>query len=307
MIKWCSTLWVAGQGHLTLAPLGGTKQLQSKALNKPILMRPMVAVCAATLVLAACAPGPKSAAMKTGGVYDPYESVNRGVHGFNKGVDKVFFGPTSKGYSSIVPDPIEDSFVSFSNNISMPRVATNALLQGDIKTFGIALARFTVNTTVGFVGLADPASDFKIPHVDADFGQTLHVWGFGEGAYLELPFLGPSNVRDAVGFVGDFGLNPLSYWVENPLQNAGTYSKVLEWMSDRGRYSDTVESILYDSADSYAQARLLYTQNRRFELGAGDDQGFDPYADPYGDPYSDTYVDPYQDPYSDLSEDPYAE
>ncbi|HBS50045.1 MAG TPA: VacJ lipoprotein [Rhodobacteraceae bacterium] len=245
--------------------------------------------------------------MKTGGVYDPYESVNRSIHEFNKDIDTAFFGPTSKGYTKIVPDPIEDSFVYFSKNVSMPRVAMNALLQGDLRTFGIALGRFTINTTVGFAGLADPATDFKLPQVDADFGQTLHVWGFEEGAYVELPFLGPSNVRDTVGFVGDFGLNPLEYVVANPIQNVGVYSKILEWMSDRGRFSDTVESILYESADSYAQTRLLYTQNRRFELGAGMDDAVDPYGDPYADPYSDPYSDPYADPYSDLSEDPYAE
>lgn len=292
----------------TVAAGFGAKQLLNKSIQRVIRRGPSL-FCAGALAvsLAACAPSPRSEAMKTGNVYDPFESVNRSVHGLNKGIDKVFFGPTSKGYSSVIPDPMEDSFSYFATNISMPRVAVNALLQGDVQTFGIAVARFTLNTTVGFAGLADPATDFKLPQVDADFGQTLHVWGFGEGAYVELPFLGPSNVRDTVGFVGDFGLNPLSYLVNNPIENAGVYAKVLEWMSDRGRYSDTVESILYESADSYAQTRLLYTQNRRFELGAGSGDMTDSYADPYDDPYADPYSDPYADPYSDPYADPYAD
>ncbi|SFT56785.1 MlaA family lipoprotein [Sedimentitalea nanhaiensis] len=243
-----------------------------------------------TLVLAACAvsePGQR----QNDAPFDPYESSNRNVHSFNLAVDRVFFRPASKGYTNLIPDPIEDSFNSFSANLSEPGDAANFLLQGDFKQAGISLGRFLMNSTIGFAGLANPASDFGIPETDTDFGETLAVWGFSEGAYIELPFFGPSTQRDSVGVFVDFFTNPLTFAPARPIENVGFYANVLERLSDRGRYSDTVDSILYQSADSYAVARLIYLQNRRFELeGDSSDSYVDPYADPFSDPYEDPYA-----------------
>ena len=256
-----------------------------------IALRPLLLLCALALTGLTACNNPTEAQRATGEPFDPNEIRNRKVHQFNLVVDKTLFRPASTGYSSIIPDPIIASVGSFANNISMPRVAVNGILQGDFKTAGIALARFGINTTLGFVGLFDVASIGDIPNVDADFGQTLHVWGFKEGAYVELPFFGPSTERDTVGLVMDFLTNPLTYWVQNPIKNGGVFAELLDRMGDRGRYSATVDSILYESADSYAQARLIYLQNRRFELGGSDgDAYFDPYADPYDDPYEDPYA-----------------
>lgn len=201
----------------------------------------------------------------SGEIFDPYENTNRSIHSFNLGVDKVLFRPASKGYVTIVPEPIVDSFNHFANNLSMPSVMVDSLLQGKFKQAGIALARFAINSTVGFAGLADPASDFEIPEVDTDFGETLYVWGVDEGAYVELPFYGPSTARDAVGVVVNLFTNPLGY-SDVPPANIGAYAEVVKRMGDRGRYSDTVDAMLYGSADSYAQLRTLYLQNRRFDL-----------------------------------------
>ena len=132
--------------------------------------------------------------------------------------------------------------------------------------------RFVINSTLGFGGLFDVASDFGIEDHETDFGETLHVWGAGEGAYVELPFLGPSTQRDAVGKVVDLFTNPLSYTLDDPESYYGPVASVASGLGNRGRFSDTIDSILYDSADSYAQARLIYLQNRRFELGQ-EDQG----------------------------------
>ncbi len=202
----------------------------------------------------------------SGEIFDPYESTNRAIHSFNVGVDKALFRPASKGYVTIVPEPMVDSFNHFADNLSMPSVMVDSLLQGKIKQAGIAAARFLINSTVGFAGLADPASDFEIPRVDTDFGETLHVWGFDEGAYVELPLYGPSTTRDAVGVVVNLFTNPLDYSKTRPAENIGVYAEVVRRMGDRGRYSDTVDAMLYESADSYAQLRSLYLQNRRFEL-----------------------------------------
>ena len=170
----------------------------------------------------------------------------------------------------------------------MPGDIVNALLQGDLRTAGNGTMRFLINTTV--VGLADPATDFRIPPVDTDFGETLYVWGLKEGAYVELPLLGPSTTRDAVGVLVDFFTNPISFASNQPIKNIGVYAEILERMGDRGNYSDTIDSILYGSADSYAQARIIYLQNRRFELARDDPEA---YLDLYDDPYSDIYEDPY--------------
>lgn len=245
------------------------------------------------MALGACTQ-PQPGETTAGGVFDPYENTNRGVHEFNRGVDRLLYRPASLGYSGLIPDPIEDSVSYFSENLSMPKNMVNGLLQGDLRTAGLALARFVINSTVGFAGLADPSTDFGIPRVDTDFGETLHVWGAREGAYVELPFFGPSNERDTVGMVVDLFLNPLSYVLPSPQDTYGIYAELAERLGDRGRFTDTIDSILYESADSYAQSRIIYIQNRRFELaGSGGETYLDPYAEVSGDPFDDPYEDPY--------------
>lgn len=231
--------------------------------------------------LASC--GTQSAeSLARGEIFDPYENTNRAMHKFNLGVDKVFFRPASKGYVTIFPPPMVDSFNYFAENLSMPSMIVDSILQGDIKQAGNATARFVLNSTIGFAGLADPATEFGVPAVDTDFGETLHHWGFSEGAYVELPLYGPTTTRDSVGIVVNLFTNPVDFAPTRPVDNLGLYAEIVHRMGDRGRYSDTVDSILYESADSYAQARLLFLQNRRFEL-AGDNQdaNLELYTDPY--------------------------
>ncbi len=220
------------------------------------------------------------------GIYDPYETQNRKVHAFNRGLDKTLVRPAARGYSTILPDEIEDSVGSFAENLGQPSVVVNSLLQGDLRGAGLSTVRFLTNSTLGIGGLFDAATELNVPRHDTDFGETLYTWGVGEGAYVELPLLGPSTQRDTAGKVVDLFTNPLSYTLNSPEKYYGTAASAASRLSDRGRYSDTVDSILYESADSYAQSRLIYLQNRRFELGSdvvGDET--DPYSDPYEDPY----------------------
>lgn len=256
-----------------------------------LMQRPVYVATALILssLLSACAvQSPEQRA--SGAVFDPYESTNREIHKFNKFIDRNLFRPASNGYVSAIPESMVISFTNFSENLSMPGDVVDALLQGDLKTAGNGLVRFVVNSTIGFAGLADPATDFQIPQVDTDFGETLYVWGFGEGAMVELPFYGPSTTRDAIGVVANFFTNPLTFAPTRPIENIGFYAEILEQMGDRGNYSDTIDSILYESADSYAQAQTIYLQNRRFELAGDDDEA---YLDLYDDPYADIYGDPY--------------
>lgn len=223
-------------------------------------------LCVAGLSLAACAT-PDGAAVAPDGVYDPYETQNRKVHNFNRGLDRAIVRPAAIGYSTILPDEIEDSVGHFATNLGQPSVVVNSVLQGDLRGAGISTVRFLTNSTLGIFGLFDAATDLKVPQHDTDFGETLYVWGVGEGAYLELPVLGPSTARNTAGKVVDLFTNPLSYTLDSPEAYYGTVAGVAAGLGTRGRFSDTVDSILYDSADSYAQARLIYLQNRRFELG----------------------------------------
>lgn len=213
------------------------------------------------------------------GIYDPYEERNRQVHMFNKQVDRNLIRPVALGYTTVMPDEFEDSVRNFATNFGQPSVTVNSLLQGDLRGAGISVSRFLINSTLGFGGLFDVASDFGVERHDTDFGETLHVWGAEEGVYLEAPFFGPTTTRDSVGRVVDFFTNPLSYELDDPERYSGTAARATSRVGDRGRYADTIDSVLYDSADSYAQARLLYLQNRRFELGIADEGAeIDPFA-----------------------------
>ncbi|WP_299727729.1 VacJ family lipoprotein [uncultured Tateyamaria sp.] len=226
---------------------------------------------AAALVLVICfvgaCAGTNQTAVTPAGINDPYETQNRKVHAFNRGLDRAIVRPAAVGYSSVLPDEIEDTIGNFATNLGKPSVMVNSLLQGDLRGFGNATLRFTINSTFGLLGFFDPATEFKMADHDTDFGETLYVWGAGEGVYLELPVLGPSTTRSATGRFVDLFTNPLSYILESPEEYYGTAASAASGLGYRGRFADTVDSILYESADSYAQARLIYLQNRRFKLG----------------------------------------
>ena len=236
-------------------------------------------VCITAATLGACASG-DGQAIAVDGINDPYETQNRRVHAFNRGLDRNLVRPAGRGYVSVVPEEIQDSVGNFAENLDRPSNVVNAVLQGDLRGAGISTSRFLINSVLGIGGLFDVATDLSIDPHDTDFGETLHVWGVGEGAYLELPFVGPSTGRDAVGIVVDIVANPLRFTLDAPEENYGTIASAAKRLGDRGRFSDTVDSILYESADSYAQARLIYLQNRRFELG--DEDSATSEIDPFG-------------------------
>lgn len=202
---------------------------------------------------------------------DPYEVDNRSVHGFNKVLDTNVLRPAGV-VANAVPVAITDPVSNFADNVSLPGMIANGLLQGDLKGTGTNIMRFVVNTTIGIGGLFDPASNFGLTEESTDFGETLAVWGVREGAYLELPVFGPSTERDAVGTIVDLFLDPLQQFGSQTLRDVSRGTNVADLAIQRGRFLDTIDGVLYDSADSYAQARTLYLQNRRFELGEEPDQ-----------------------------------
>ena len=237
---------------------------------------------AAAVGLAGCGAKPVP-----GGFNDPDEAKNREIHAFNLAVDKTVVKPLSGGYGGVIPSPLRTGVSNFAQNLDAPGDVVNNVMQGRPQNALRTTLRFVLNTTIGIGGLFDPATELGIDAKPTDFGETLHVWGAGEGAYLVVPFLGPSTERDFVGTIVDAATNPLRLALPKPERNIPTAAKVFSRIGDRARYSETVDSVLYDSADSYAQSRLLYLQNRRFQLGqttgaAADDDFVDPYEDLYG-------------------------
>jgi len=239
---------------------------------------------AAVAVLSACAgaPGPD-------GINDPFEASNREVHAFNKALDRAVLRPAARGYGAVVPDPVQRAVGNVVDTLDVPGDIVNNLLQGRIGHAAENTLRLGLNLTFGLLGTIDLATAAGMPDRSTDFGETLHAWGVGEGVYLERPFTGPSTARDAAGALVDLALNPVRLALPEREAVVAAAARVLSLLGDRNRFSATIDSILYDSADSYAQSRLLYLQNRRFELGQGTaagtaaaDAGFiDPYEDPY--------------------------
>ena len=211
---------------------------------------------------------------------DPYEQQNRSIHEFNKSVDQAVLRPLGQ-VTAAAPEGITRPISNFADNVGLPGMVANGLLQGDIGGLSTNTMRFLINTTVGIGGLFDPAGAIGLTEQSTDFGETLAVWGVPEGAYLERPFRGPSTERDAVGDIVDFVLNPLRQIGTAAQLDYGTASRVADIVITRGNLMDIMDSVLYESADSYAQARLAYLQNRRFELGEAPPAAseIDPFAD----------------------------
>lgn len=246
------------------------------------------------LTLAACASQP---VMQEGiRVNDPYEAQNRRVHAFNKALDRRVVGPVSGllpgGGDGPGTGGATALVINAGSNLSLPVKVVNSLLQGRPEPAIRNFFRFAVNTTLGIGGVLDPAGqDFGLPEVDTDFGETLAVWGVPEGPYLELPVLGPSTGRDAAGKVGDLLIDPLYHLLHRDGAWAVFGLRVASKAGERARFGDTVDSVLQDSADSYAQLRLIWLMHRRHELNEGGAE-IDPYADTAADPGADPAADP---------------
>jgi phospholipid-binding lipoprotein MlaA len=224
--------------------------------------------------LVACGPAPLQQ-----GINDPNEAQNREFHDFNVQVDKAVLRPLGRGYVNTVPPDVAIVVANVADNLDLPGEVLNNVLQLRLDRAAQNTLRFALNTTLGFGGMFDPAADLGVIERPTDFGETLHVWGMPEGAYIEMPLVGPTTDRDLLGSIVDVATNPLRLFVPAKVVNLSTLTKLAAKIGDRGRYSETVDSILYDSADGYAQARLLYLDNRRFELGQTNST--DTFEDPY--------------------------
>ncbi len=195
-------------------------------------------------------------------VSDPLEGVNRVFFVVN---DSLYFWvvkPVNRLYSAVLPQDIRQCVGNFFDNVAAPVRVINNLLQGKLAGTGVETTRFLLNSTVGVLGLGDPAlTSFDLRPSPEDFGQTLGVWGVGEGAYLYLPIIGPSSLRDAVGFVGNTLAHPATYVCDSYLEAGGYYSA--EKTNLLSLNPDLYEDMKRYSLDPYISMRQVYLEYRR--------------------------------------------
>ena len=202
-------------------------------------------------------------------VKDCFEGLNRATFTLNQGLDKVIFKPVAKGYRSL-PSPVRTGTNNVLTNLSSLITIPNNILQGEFKTAGVNTGRFAINTTAGILGIFNVAKKMGFSKYEKeDYGQTLGVWGVGEGCYLVLPILGPSTVRDTTGsFVNILGGDPwynASTHGNNEYLSKSDYvaTKVLTGIDFRAKNIDSIENLEKNSLDFYASIRSLYLQNRQ--------------------------------------------
>jgi phospholipid-binding lipoprotein MlaA len=240
---------------------------------KSLTFLSLIALC-----LAGCTSAPDAAT-----VHDPYEVDNRQIHNFNKSLTGSLGSDDGESSGPRIPADIAVRVIDFADNVALPGVVLNNVLQGDIAAAGTNSLRFAINTVIGVLGIWDPADMIGLEEVEADFGQTLSVWGVSEGAYLELPFMGPSTERDFAGDVVDALIDPLGWFLPDDQLIVASVGTIAGRVAKIDQVGDTIGDVLNESADSYVQARLIYLQNRRFELGIEATDVADPYDDLYGD------------------------
>jgi phospholipid-binding lipoprotein MlaA len=222
------------------------------------------AVLGAALALSACAcvtlppNSPRSP-------QDPWESWNRGVYKVNDKLDRAVAKPLARTYERIVPKPIRTGINNFFSNLDTTTVMINDALQGKFLAAGNDLGRFLLNSTVGLGGLLDPATSAGLARNNEDFGQTLGHWGVHPGPFLELPLLGPSDLRDGPSRVVDAYTNPLQY-VHNSYIKYGLYGvHLVDIRAGLLSLDETLKNVY----DPYAFVRDAYLQRRAYLVSDG--------------------------------------
>lgn len=219
-----------------------------------MIPRSKLVLSALAVLLAGCAsvqnPDPR----------DPFEGFNRAVYKFNDGFDKAIAKPVATAYTKVAPAPVRNGVRNFFSNIADVFIGVNNLLQGKPEEALTDWTRFAVNTTFGFLGVADWATDMGLEKHDEDFGQTFGRWGAGSGPYLVLPILGPSDVRDGVGTVFDIYTDPVSNRTPVDQRNSATVLRLVSRRADLLNASRLLEQA---ALDQYAFVRDAYLQRRR--------------------------------------------
>ncbi|MDK2797422.1 MAG: phospholipid-binding lipoprotein MlaA [Tepidiphilus sp.] len=219
-----------------------------------------IAAIAACAALSGCAttppPNPK----------DPWEGFNRAMFQINDTLDTAVIRPAAVVYDTVLPSPVKTGVSNFFSNLGDLGNAANNLLQGKPQAALNDLVRFAFNSTWGLLGVLDIASEAGLPKHNEDFGQTLAVWGMGDGPYLVLPLLGGRNIRDTAALPVDYYSNPTTY-VEG---DAAKYSfKAANLVVKRAELLPADRATEGQIIDKYAYLRDVYFQRRSYLIHDG--------------------------------------
>jgi phospholipid-binding lipoprotein MlaA len=219
----------------------------------------LTAVITANLFISACSSTPSANSQ------DPWEGFNRSIFAFNDTADRWIVKPVAVGYTKITPDPMEQGFTNFFDNLLEIRNVLNDVLQWKWGQAGNDFGRLLVNSTLGVAGIFDVAKHVSLPKSEGeDFGQTLAVWGVGQGPYLVLPFLGPSSVRDTSALPVDWSVGLTTYIDHVPTRNS---TIAFDFIQQRAGLLD-VEDLV--SGDKYVFFREAYLQRRNYLIKDGE-------------------------------------
>jgi phospholipid-binding lipoprotein MlaA len=218
------------------------------------------------LSLAGCASASSSRWTKDG-MDDPLEPFNREMFKINQSLDHNAALPAAVFYKSSVPGDLRDGVHNILQNVGLPVTVANDILQGQVSRAGKAAGRFCVNTTLGVLGIMDPATGMGMPVQQEDFGQTLGFYGVPGGPYIVLPLLGAALPRDAIGriFV-DHYFSPLSYFDYSGHYYVSLGTRVFSTVDGRARAIDEIEGIERNSIDQYAAMRDAYLKHRQDQI-----------------------------------------
>jgi phospholipid-binding lipoprotein MlaA len=223
---------------------------------------------AALSVAAACLSAPASAYAQDS-VYDPWESLNRRLFAAHEAIDGAVLEPVGRGYRAMTNEPVRQGVSNVLRNLRAPVIFANDVLQGEFGRAGTTVARFAVNTTVGVLGVMDPAERMGLERHDEDFGQTLARWGVEEGPYLFIPVLGPTNLRDGAGRIVDVGIDPITH-AEFDGDDAFRISRtVVAGVAERESLIETVDGVRANSPDAYVTYRSSYALLRESAVRNG--------------------------------------
>ncbi|WP_448581935.1 MlaA family lipoprotein [Thermaurantiacus sp.] len=201
---------------------------------------------------------------------DRLEPLNRKIHAFNNEVDRLVIRPPAAAYRAVVPAPMRRAINNFYNHLGEPLHGVNAIAQGKPRSAFRALDRFLINSVLGGVGTIDEASRMGFDQQRHDFGQTLAVWGIPSGPFLMLPLFGPSTLRDGIGLLTEFAIDPVGHGAGAILTSTQSTMQILVRLVDeRAELIERGEQIRRGAADDYATIRSAWLQLRLAELWDG--------------------------------------
>ncbi len=202
-----------------------------------------------------------------------FENVSRSIFKFNMAFDKTILKPIAKGYNKL-PEPVKDGTSNFTSNMAILLSIPNSLAQGNFKQVGHSTGSFLINSTIGLLGIFNPAEKIGLKPLREDVGQTLGTYGVGTGCYLVLPILGPSTARDSFGLLADTFVDPFAHVTIRENELLGVSGNDLDYYSVKGvtavdfraDNNQNIDSLEKNSLDLYSSFKSVYLQSRENKI-----------------------------------------